>query len=127
VSYANIIKCLAGVALTVVCMKMLLSEDSCESGNGVMHLKFYSVLNLFALMIYCCGSFIPEVSRIGYYFLVSQVFLIPGLLIRMENKKLKVVAIIGFTLFYILYFALFLRSANDVNVRILPYLSWIFD
>ncbi|MCR5720451.1 MAG: EpsG family protein, partial [Lachnospiraceae bacterium] len=46
VSYANIIKCLAGVALTVVCMKMLLSEDSCESGNGVMHLKFYSVLNL---------------------------------------------------------------------------------
>ena len=118
-SLTNIAKVVATLVLALLFYRVALKE------NGVN--KFYFFLNLGGLVIYTCGSFIPEVSRIGYYFVVSQIFFIPSVLIRIPRKGWRrfftacvVVAFLG-------YFALFLHSAKSVDVRILPYYNWIFN
>ena len=118
-SYANILKCVCVLVLCVICYKQSLKEDLTN--------RFYFFLNLFGLITYCCGSFIPEISRIGYYMIVSQVFLLPKLLGEMKDgwfKKLCYVGVIGA---FSAYFVLFLRQMYDMDLRLLPYLNWIFN
>lgn len=78
-------------------------------------------------MLYCFGSFIPEISRIGYYLNISMVFLIPGILVKIENKRWRRIMTAAAVLAFIAYFAVFLRGAYDISIRILPYRNWIFD
>ena len=90
-------------------------------------LKFGFYLNLFALLLYVFCSFIPEISRIGFYMNVSNVFFIPALLKKIENKKVRTIWIVLISLAFILQFALFLRSAYNTDIRVLPYYNWIFQ
>ena len=63
----------------------------------------------------------------GYYLIVSQVFLLPNLLIGMKKGWLRTLCMLGVGTAFLLYFAMFLRDAYDVNIRLLPYLNWIFN
>lgn len=118
-SYANIGKCLGTLALCVICYKNSLKEDITN--------RFYFFLNLAGFVVYCCGSFIPEVSRVGYYFIISQVFLLPGLLADMKKGWFRHLCIAGVVGAFLLYFILLLRGMYAVDVRLLPYLNWIFN
>ena len=42
--------------------------------------RFYTYLNLGALVLYVFCSFLPIISRIGYYLMVSQILFLPMLL-----------------------------------------------
>lgn len=118
-SYANILKCVCVLALCVVCYKTSLRDDLVK--------RFYFFLNVFGLVAYCCGSFIPEVSRIGYYMIISQVFLVPGLLMEMKDGWFRKLCYIGVIGAFCGYFFLLLRGMYAIDVRLLPYLNWIFD
>jgi|GEM_PF-175725 len=50
-------------------------------------LRFRLHCTVLALLLYICGWFIPELSRIGYYLMVPQIFLIPQLLRIREEKE----------------------------------------
>ena len=89
--------------------------------------RFYFFLNLAGLILYTCGSFIPEVSRIGYYLTVYQIFLIANLLQDMKKGWFRTLCISGAAGVFALYFAVYLRRAYDDSMGLLPYLSWIFD
>ena len=118
-SYGNILKCVCVLALCVICYRRSLQEDVVN--------RFYFFLNVFGLVVYCCGSFIPETSRIGYYMIISQVFLLPKLLAEMKDgwfKKLCYAGVIGA---FSVYFVLLLREMYAIDVRLLPYLNWIFN
>ena len=119
ISWANIGKCLGTLVLC------LLSYRQCIRGER--RYRYYFYLNLFGLVIYCCGSFIPEVSRIGYYFVEAQMFLIPGAILRIERKWLRIAAAVGTVTAFSLYFVMLLRGMYDVEIRLLPYLNWIFN
>lgn len=87
--------------------------------------RFFFQLNYVSLLLYLCGSFIPEVSRIGYYMNVGQLFLLPGMVEALpEGKKKKVCRglICGAA---ILYFVAFLYRAKDILIKLLPYQTWI--
>jgi len=118
-SYANILKCVCVLALCLICYRNSLRED--------VQNRFYFFLNLFGLTVYCCGSFIPEVSRVGYYMIISQVFLIPRLLMQMKKGWMHRLCLTGAVGFFGAYFFLLLRQMYDVDVRLLPYLNWIFN
>ena len=118
-SYANILKCVCVLILGLFFCRRSLRNDLMN--------RFYFFLNLFALIVYCFGSFIPEVSRVGYYMIVSQVFLLPRLLAAMDDNWLKKLAYIGVTGAFGAYFILFMRDMYSVDVRLLPYLNWIFN
>lgn len=118
-SYTNIAKCIAVLALCVIFYRAAVKEE--------VRNRFYFFLMVAGLSVYTFGGFIPEVSRIGYYMTVSQVFLVPGVLSRIENKKWRTLFTCAVVVAYTVYFALFLRSAYDINIRLLPYLNWIFN
>lgn len=119
VSYVNIGKCLATLLLSLICYRKVLKDNQVY--------KFYFYLNLFGLVAYCCGSFIPEVSRVGYYMIISQVFLLPGLVKNMEKGWFRKLCTIGVIGAFSLYFVMLLRDMYAVDVRLLPYLNWIFN
>ncbi len=118
-SYVNILKCVCVLLLGLICYRKSLQSD--------LQNRFYFFLNLFGLTVYCCGSFIPEVSRVGYYMIISQVFLIPRLLAEMENKWLRRLGCAGVIGAFSAYFAVLLKGMYAVDIRLLPYLNWIFN
>ncbi|MGN1146472.1 MAG: hypothetical protein ACI4R5_08470, partial [Acetatifactor sp.] len=87
----------------------------------------YFFLNLLGLMAFCCGSFVPEVSRVGHYMIVSQVFLLPRVLSDMKKGWFKWLCNVGVVGAFSLYFVMLLRGMYAVDVRLLPYLNWIFN
>ena len=89
--------------------------------------RYYFYLNLAGLVLYTCGSFIPEVSRVAYYLIQSQIFLIPGVLWNAKKGWFRNLCIVGVVAAYLLYFVMLLRGMYDVEIRLLPYLNWIFN
>ena len=118
-SVTNIAKCMGVLALCLIFYKVIIKDS--------VPLKFYFFLNMMGLAIYTFGSFIPEVSRIGYYLIVSQIFLIPSVLMRISHKGWRIFWTAGVVLAFLGYFGLFLRSAYSMDIRILPYLNWLFN
>lgn len=118
-SWVNILKCLCVLALCVICYRSGL--------RGNVENRFYAVLNLFGLVVYCCGSFIPETSRVGYYMIISQVFLLPGLLHGIEKPWLRRLCYCSVIGAFICYFAFLLKGMYATDIRLLPYRNWIFD
>ncbi len=119
VSVVNILKSVAVVIFALIYYKQSIKDNDAN--------RFYLNLQIGSLMLYCFGSFIPEISRIGYYMNVSMVFLIPGVLTKIENKRQKVFFAVAIAAAFIIFFGVFLRGAYDVSIRILPYRTWIFN
>lgn len=131
VSYVNIGKCLCVLVFGVICYRRSMRDEentaSVDRALFTLSNRFYFFLNLMGLIVYCCGSFIPEVSRVGYYMIIGQVFLLPNLLADMKEgwfKKLCYVGVIGAFGFY---FVMLIKEMYAVDVRLLPYLNWIFN
>lgn len=118
-SLTNIGKCAGTLVLSLLCYSSALRDN--------LRNRFYFFLNLGGLVLYTCGAFIPEVSRVAYYLILPQIFLIPNLLRSIGNKALRRLLTAGTALVFVVYFAMFLRSAYNVNIRLLPYLNWIFN
>ena len=114
----SILLCAAVLVLAIICYN--------EAWKEVPENRFYFKLNFLAILLYLCGSFLPLVGRIGYYLMTSHVLFIPAILGSIKNEKKKRL----FTMFVIIagviYFLLFLKTANQPGVRVLPYKSWLF-
>lgn len=152
VSYINILKCICVLGLCLFTYKegLLLS---CKDGRkeqerdidktGFVHNwtggqalqgynsrilanRFYFYLNLAGLCVCFCGNFIPESTRLAHYLMIGQVFLLPGVLQDMKPGVLQKLCKIAVILAFILYFGVLLYKMYDVDVRLLPYLNWIF-
>lgn len=119
ISYANVAKCVGTLVLCAICYRRSIRNDRMN--------RFYFFLNVAGLLVYCCGGFIPEVSRVGYYMIISQVFLLPRLLMDMKKGWFRTLCHAGVTGAFAVYFVLLLKGMYDVSVRLLPYLNWIFN
>lgn len=117
-SYANIARCFLVLLFCLSIYRDTIQKDK--------QLLFYFRLNVAALLLYLCGSFLPEVSRIGTYMTVTQVFLLPGAALRIPDQKKRRIAVIGVAAFGALYFAAFLYKAYGELVKLLPYHTWLF-
>ena len=91
---------------------------------------FYFKLNLLGLALYTCASFLPLISRLGYYLITPQLLLVPGVLCAMkrgEKRWDRRTLLYGAVLILsALYFGVFLLTADQVGVRVLPYHTWVF-
>ncbi len=90
-------------------------------------LRFYGHLNLLAFVTGTFFSFLPVVTRISYYFGISQLFMIPLILEQIQDiktqKKVKgILFVICLTSFFV-----FLLQAHQEGVGLLPYRSWLFE
>ena len=119
VSYANIAKCGAVLIFCLIYFKPIILKHR--------HLYFYFNLNLGALLLYSFASYIPELSRICYYMLVGQIFLIPGVIVKIERKWQRIFWSLLIGIAFIGYFYIFLKRSYATEIRLLPYMNWIFD
>ena len=107
-----------------------------EEAAGKRRERFWLHQCLMALAIYLTCSFLPFVSRIGYYLTVSQVFFVPALIRALPEKsavlpggkRIMVRRVIRAAAFAaaLLFFFSFLRRMSSPTVQILPYRSWVF-
>ena len=84
-------------------------------------------LNIMAIVLVICGYYIPLIDRFSHYLMIPHLLLVPNLIAHIENRKSKKVVIGMATLFCFLYFVVFLKTADEPGVRVLPYKTWIME
>ncbi len=141
-SYINILRCGAVLLFAGIVMFMEkrhsgtreterndISVMNPADGNTVMGKRrfwFYFYLNLGALVLYVFCSFLPIISRIGYYLTVSQILFLPMLLEQIADRRWRKIFRLGVILAAVLYFMMYLSRASNDGVLILPYKSFFF-
>lgn len=135
-SYINILRCAAVLIFAGVVLWMQrrqseinVAEDEDRQVRSDLEddrLRFYFYLNLGALVLYVFCSFLPIISRIGYYLTVSQILFLPMLLQQIPDKKWRRLFRVGVILAAVLYFMMYLSRADNDGVLILPYQSFFF-
>ena len=116
-SKIQIIRCAAVLVLALACLNTGWKE---KEEN-----RFYFKLNLLALLVYCCCSFMPVISRIGYFLNVYQIILIPALIAGIKKKWLRILLTVFTALVGIGYYLFFLHTCRDEATHIVPYWNWI--
>lgn len=117
-SLMGILRCSAVLVLTLAVRR--------EGGKDSPACRFYGKLNLLGLALYTCASFLPLVSRLGYYLITPQILLIPALLEELPPGKKKRLLYSAVLAGAAVYFVWFLLTAHQEGVRVLPYHTWIF-
>lgn len=145
-SYINILRCFAVLVFAGIVYYMQKNTDAVsaaekahmggnagqKSDESVTKLQddrrfwFYFYLNLGALVLYVFCSFLPIISRIGYYLTVSHILFLAMLLGRVENGKWRRLFRLGILLAAILYFAIYMSRAGNDGTLILPYKTFLF-
>ena len=102
-----------------------MSQAACELP---LRMRFYLNASLLSLYIYVFAWFVPEVSRIAYYLMITQIFFIPELLLGIpkEREKRRRLLIVLTASAAIVMFLAFLAKAGDSRIRILPYRTFLF-
>lgn len=137
ISYINILRCtgvliFAGIVYFLEKREDIEEEQKTEDADRREaeeneRLRFCFYLNLGALILYVFCSFLPIISRIGYYLTVSQIVYLPMLVRRIKNNRLRKIFRLGVIAAAILYFAMYMKRAGNDGVRILPYQSFLFE
>ena len=128
-SYINILRCLAVLLFAgwVLYMQRRTDEQHKPDAEDDRRFRFYFYLNLGALVLYVFCSFLPIISRIGYYLTVSHILFLPMLLGRVENKRWHKVFRLGILLAAVLYFVIYMSRAGNDGTLILPYKTFFFN
>jgi hypothetical protein len=119
ISIVNIIRCGGILAFSLFYYRQAIQDN--------VRNRFYFYCNAGAFIIYACASFIPIVSRVGYYLTVTHIFFLPAIISRIEDKKQRYFFTAATIAAGILYFAMFLVKADDAGVRLLPYQTFLFN
>ncbi|MCR4990996.1 MAG: EpsG family protein [Lachnospiraceae bacterium] len=118
-SLINIARCAAVLVFSLIMYNKVIRGNKRNS--------FYFYCNLGALVLYTCCSFLPVISRIGYYLNITHIFFIPVLINGIENRKIKTALTVATAAAMILYFVIFLvTKAPADGLRILPYQTFLF-
>lgn len=115
---APILGCIFVIALSAICYKDAI-KDRIDN-------RMYLNMNLMAVALYISCYWLPLVTRFAYYLTTTQILLLPNIICSIRDEKKKQRVTIAVVIFCILYFLYFLRSADQVGIRVLPYKSWLF-
>ena len=128
-SYINILRCIAVLffAGLVLYMQGCAGKEYKTVFKDDKRFGFYFYLNLGALILYVFCSFLPIISRIGYYLTVSHILFLPMLLKRVENERMRKLFRLGILLAAILYFCIYMSRAGNDGTLILPYKTFFFN
>lgn len=118
-SVIHIARCIGTLIFALIYYKTALKDNRKN--------MFYFNLNVEALIVYACCSFIPVVSRIGFFLNIFQIFLIPSILRTIPKKWQRVSFTAAIVLAGVGYYLFFLQSCKDDGTRIVPYMNWILN
>ena len=119
ISYTNIARCIGVLVFAVILYKKVIKDNEKN--------RFYFTMNIFATVVYLCCSFMPIVSRIGYYFNIFQIILVPVLIDAIPKKWVRIVLKTLLITAGCAYYVYFLYSSQFNGTRLLPYFNWIIN
>ncbi len=125
-SYINIARC-AAVLLFAGLVRYMRKRTAAADADDDRRFRFFFYLNLGALALYIFCSFLPIISRIGYYLTVSHILFLPMLLKEVESERLRKLFRAGILLAAVCYFAVYMSRAGDDGVLLLPYKTFFFN
>ena len=117
ISYFNIARCILVLIFAIILYKKVIKDNEKN--------RFYFNMNVFASVVYLCCSFLPVVSRIGYYFNIFQIILVPTLIKALPKKWMRIVLKVLLIAGGLAYYIYFLRASETNGTRLLPYFCWI--
>lgn len=118
-SYISIVRCVAVLILSVALYEKVVKNDRKN--------RFFFMCNIGALILYVCCSFLPVISRVGYYLTITQIFFIPTLIGGIQNRKIRIAITVATVIAAVGYFAVFLFvKAPQDGLRILPYETFLY-
>jgi hypothetical protein len=103
------------------------NPDFSKNTGWHRELRFYGQLNMIAFVTATLFSFLPVITRLVYYFSINQILLIPLIISKIDDKKLKGRLKVFVGILAVLYFLVFLYGAHKEGVGLLPYKSWLFE
>lgn len=118
ISWFNILRCMGVLLFSLLYYKQAVADSRRN--------RFYFFCNLGALVLYTCCSFLPIITRIGYYLNATQILFIPAILNRIEDKKQRRLFSVIIALAAAGYFGLYLLRADNDGIRVLPYQTFMF-
>ncbi len=118
VSWFNILRCAGVLALSFLYYR--------QAVEGSRRNRFYFFCNLGALVLYTCCSFLPIITRIGYYLNMTQILFIPAILVKIKDRRQRRFWSVAVALAAAGYFALYLMRAGQDGIRVLPYRTFMF-
>lgn len=122
ISKVSIIKCVMILGLYIaLCYRYK------EKFSSDRELRFYAQLNILSLIVCIFFTFLPVVTRISYYFSISQILMLPRLLTKIPDKRILKKLTYMILIVSMVYFAAFLYTADWPGVGLLPYRSWLFQ
>lgn len=98
-----------------------------EETVSLRRMRLYTKMTVIALVLYVAGMHLPQVSRIAFYLTLPQIFLVPSVLARIEDERLKRFARGVVLALCAVVFIRYLRHAADDGIRTLPYRTFLFD
>lgn len=131
-SIVSIVRGIAIISLYVWVIAKYIKPNQAQNNKYTINesinreMTIYAKLNFLAVIAYTFFSFLPVITRIGYYLSLSQILLIPLLIKNIPETKSKKYISLIVTITSIVYFVAFLGTANRFGVRLLPYKSWLF-
>lgn len=88
--------------------------------------KMYLNMSIMATILYLCCSWLPLITRFGYYLITAQIILVPNVIVSIKSDRKRSLALRLVIAIAILYFIYFLKTATAEGIRVLPYKSWLF-
>ena len=119
ISYFNIARCIGLLILCIILYKKVIKQSEKN--------RFYFNMNIFASIVYICCSFLPVVSRIGYYFNVFQIILVPVLINAIPKKQIRVALKSLLIAGGFAYYVYFIYSSKTNGTGLIPYFNWIIN
>lgn len=89
-------------------------------------LGFLYRMNIVALILYTCCSWIPELSRIGYYFNITNIVFLPNLIHQIRGNNNKIIMKYSILVACSIYLVLMLGQSYSPRIHLLPYETWLF-
>ena len=115
----NVFRCLAVLILALWLYKKVVKDNRRN--------LFYFYSNLMALAIYVFCTFIPFVSRIGFYLTITHILFVPALINGIEDDRKRHLVRGLVAVACVLYFIMYMRGAGNDGIRILPYQTFLFN
>lgn len=118
-SYIQLARCLLILGIGLVFYKKAVKDDQA--------MLLYFQLNLVAIALYMFGSFVPVISRIGYYMTFPHILFLTTLIVKLKEeayyKKLRILIMVA----AVLYFLVFLWQCDADFMKLLPYRSMLME
>ena len=89
-------------------------------------IRFFTKMTFMALVMHLSLRFIPQLSRLTYYLIIPQIFLVPRVLLKISDEKARKLQTAVVLAACVLYFIRYMLHAGDDGILVLPYRSFLF-